>query len=141
MTGDSNEESIRISRIDRDLRNLLSIAQSQMRPGFSRVGRFVNAVADGKIGSMQTFAAADINDIRIGNRHGDGTDRTGWLIIKDRLPGSPVIGRLENAAIDLRHVKDIWLRGNAGDRARSTAAEWSDVAPSQRARKTLVGRE
>ena len=68
-------------------------------------------------------------------------DRTGWLIVKNRLPGSPVIGRFENAAIDLRHVKDVWLRGNAGDRTSSTAAEWSDVAPSQRASKTLVGGE
>src|SRR6185295_1137387 len=59
---------------------------------------------------MQPFTAADINDLRIGNRHRDGTDRTGWLIVKNRLPRSPAIGRFENAAIDLRHVKDVWLR-------------------------------
>src|SRR6266550_245672 len=90
---------------------------------------------------MQSFAAADINDFRIGNRHCDGADRTGWLIIKNRLPRPPIICRLEHAAIDLRHVKDIWLRKNAGDRASPTAAERSDVAPSQRAIKTGVGGE
>src|SRR6476660_8182568 len=90
---------------------------------------------------MQPFTAADINDLRIGNRHRDGTDRTGWLIVKNRLPRSPVIGRFENAAIDLRHVKDVWLRGNAGHRTSSAAVEWSDGAPTQRASRTLVGRE
>jgi len=74
MTSDSNEESIRISRIDRELRHLLSIAQSQMRPGFSRVRRFVNAITDRKIRPMQPFAAADVNNLRIGNRDCDGAD-------------------------------------------------------------------
>src|SRR5207248_1954330 len=89
---------------------------------------------------MQPFAAADINDLRIGNRDGDSADRTGWLIVKNRLPGSPIIGGLEDAAIDLGHVKNIWLRGNAGDCTGPTAAEWSDVAPSQGAIKTGVCR-
>src|SRR5207248_10959339 len=89
---------------------------------------------------MQPFTAAYINDLRMGNRHRDGTDRTGWLIVKNRLPRSPIMERFENAAIDLRHVKDVWLRGNAGDCTSSSDAEWSDVAPSQRASKTLRGR-
>src|ERR1700751_4920828 len=112
-----------------------------MRPSFSRVRRFVNTVTDRKIRSMQPFTSAYINSLRIGNRHRDGADGTGWLVVKNRLPRSPIICRLEDAAIDLRHVKDVWLRGNDGDCTSSTAAEWSDVAPSQRASKTLVGRE
>src|SRR5437588_6869669 len=130
MTGDGDEKPIRISRIDRELRNLLSIAQSQMGPGFSGVSRFVDAVADGQIGSMQTFAAADVNHVWIRSRHGDGANRTGWLIIEDWLPGPPVIGRLEDAAIDLGHVKCVRLRRDAGDRVRSAAAERPDIAPS-----------
>src|SRR5436190_2043750 len=90
---------------------------------------------------MQSFAAPDINDLRNRERHCDGPDRTGWLIVKNRLPGSPISGRLEDAAIDLRYVKDICLRGNAGDRPSPTAAERSDVAPSQRAIKTRGGGE
>src|SRR5438132_9131091 len=90
---------------------------------------------------MQPFAAAHVNDRRIGNRHCDGADRTGWLIVKNRLPGSPIIDRFEDATIDLRHVKDIWLRGNASDCTSPTAAEWSDVAPSQRAVQTHVGEQ
>src|SRR5438552_163258 len=88
---------------------------------------------------MQPFTAAYINDLRIGNRHCDSADRPGWLIVKNRLPGSPAVCRLEDAAIDLRHVKDIWQRGNAGDCTSAAAAERSEVAPSQRAIETRVG--
>src|SRR5205823_2429166 len=90
---------------------------------------------------MQAFAAAHINDLRIRNRHCDSADRTGRLIVKNRLPGSPIVCRFEDAAIHLRHVKNIWLRGNPGDRTSPTAAERSDVAPSQRVIKTRVGGE
>src|SRR5438034_11591416 len=88
---------------------------------------------------MQPFTAAYINDLRIGNRHRDGTDRTGWLIVKNRLPRSPIIDGFEDAAIDLRHIKNIWLRGNTSDCTSSTATERSDIAPSQRAVETHVG--
>ena len=91
MPGHRDEESIGIARIDRDLRDLLAVAQAEMRPGFARVGRFVDAVADGQIGPMQAFAAADIDDVRIRNRHRDRADGTGRLIVENRLPGAPVI--------------------------------------------------
>src|SRR5437762_3792237 len=90
---------------------------------------------------MKPFSTAHINDLRIGNRHGDGADRTGWLIVKNRLPGSSIIDGFEDTAIDLRHVKDIWLRGNTSDCTSPAAAERSDVAPSQHAIKTRVGGE
>src|SRR5207253_3190902 len=43
--------------------------------------------------------------------------------------------------VDLRHIKNIWLRGNTSDCTSSTAAERSDAAPSQRVIKTRVGGE
>ena len=69
-----DNDSIRVARIDGDLRNLLPIAQAKMRPRLSRVRRFVDAVADRKVGTLQAFAAADVNDIRIRRRHRDTTD-------------------------------------------------------------------
>ncbi len=48
-----------------DARDLLTIAQSEMRPRLSGISRFVNAVANRKIRAMQPFAAANANDVRI----------------------------------------------------------------------------
>ena len=42
MPGDRYEQVIGIARIDRDLRDLLAVAQAEMRPAFARVGRFVD---------------------------------------------------------------------------------------------------
>jgi hypothetical protein len=38
MARDSDEDAIRIAWIDGNLRDLLPIAQSQMRPGLARIG-------------------------------------------------------------------------------------------------------
>ena len=65
MPGDGDEQPISIARVDRELRDLLPITQSQMRPRFSRVSRFVDAVANGQIRTVQTFAAANVNHVRI----------------------------------------------------------------------------
>ena len=69
----------------------------------------------------------------------DGANRAGWLIVKDRLPCSSVVGCFENATVDLRHVKDIRLGRNAGDGMGATTAKRADVAPPQRAIKTRIG--
>ena len=55
MSGHRHEQMIGIARIDRDLRDLLAVAQAEMRPGLARIGRFVDAVADRKIGPMQVL--------------------------------------------------------------------------------------
>ena len=65
MPGNRNEQAVRIARIDGDLRDLLTVAQAEMCPGASGVCRFVDTVSDGKIRTLQSFAAADINDVRI----------------------------------------------------------------------------
>ena len=87
---------------------------------------------------MQTFAAADIDDVRIRNRNCDRPDRAGRLIIKNRLPGSPEIGRFEDTAIHLRSVKDVRLRGHTTDRARASAAVRTDVPPAQHRPEVLI---
>jgi hypothetical protein len=47
------------------------------------------------------------------------------------LPGSAVIRRFENAAINLRDIKYVWLRRNSGHGSGPSTAERSDVAPVQ----------
>ena len=46
MTGYGNKNSVRIFWIDSQLRDLLTVGQSQMLPRCSGISRFINAVAD-----------------------------------------------------------------------------------------------
>src|SRR6185436_15450471 len=66
MSEDGDEQTVGIARIDGDHRNLLTVAKSEMRPCFSSVGRLVDAIAGREIGTLQSFAAPDIDDVRIG---------------------------------------------------------------------------
>src|SRR4029450_10453712 len=68
VPGHGHEQMPGIAGIDRNLRNLLAIAQTEMHPGLARIGRFVDAVADGKIGPMQSFAAPGVDGVRIRTR-------------------------------------------------------------------------
>src|SRR6266446_2789520 len=53
-----DEEAIGILGIDDDGCDLLRVAQAEMLPSAARVGRSIDAVAHGEIGSAQAFAAA-----------------------------------------------------------------------------------
>src|SRR5258706_13488235 len=101
-----------------------------MLPGFAGVGRFVDAVTDGKIGALQAFAAAGVDDVWIGRRHGDRADRAGGLIVEDRLPGVAVVGGFPDAAVVDADVEDVRLARDAYRDGSAAAAEWADHAPS-----------
>ena len=131
MPGHSHEKPVSIFWIDSQLRDLLTVAQSQMRPRLASISRFVNAIPDRKIGPMQSFTAADVNNVRICRRNRDRADRRRRLIVKNRLPCPAVVGGFKNAAVHRRHVEDIRLRRNACDRASAPTAMRSDVPPAQ----------
>ena len=91
MAENRDEEPVWIGRVDDDLRNLLAVAQAEVRPGLAGVGGFVHAVAGGEIGALQSFAAADVDDVRIGLRDRQRADRSGRLIVEDRRPDAAVV--------------------------------------------------
>ena len=72
MSGSRDKDPVWITRIDRELRDLLSVTQSEMRPGLARVGGFVDAVTHGEVRPMQTFAAPDVDHVRIRIRNCQG---------------------------------------------------------------------
>ena len=74
MTERGDEEAIRIPRVDGNLRDLLRVAQSEVRPRRAGVRRFVDAVADRKVRPRQPFTTSDVQDVRIGWRHRDPAD-------------------------------------------------------------------
>jgi hypothetical protein len=123
------EHPIRIVRINRDAADLLPVAQTQMPPGLAGVGRFVNPVAGRKVRPLQPFSATYINDVGIGRRHRDYANRPGRLIVKNRLPGLPEIGRFPNAAVIDAHVKHVGLARYADYRRSAPSAKRPDHPP------------
>src|SRR6185503_9006600 len=132
MTEGGDVDEIGIARIDEYCSDLLCVAQSEVSPGLSTVGRFVNAVPCGKIRALQSFAAADVDRFRFRWRDRDRADRPGWLNVEDRFPRVAVIGRFPNAAVVDAYIRDVWLAGNAGGADCTAAAERANHAPLHR---------
>ena len=131
MSQHGDEETVGIARVHQDGGNLLAVAQPQMTPGLAPVDGLVHAVAGGKIGTLQSFAGAHVDDVGVGRRERDGADGTGGLVVEDGLPGAADVVRLPHAAIVHADVEDVGLGGNAGGADGAPAAEGADVAPAE----------
>src|SRR5580692_6582250 len=129
MAEDGNENAIGILRVDDDVGDLLAVAQAQVLPGFSAVAGFVDAVAGGKIGTAETFAAAHINNVSIARRDGKRADGAGGLTVEDGEPGATGIGGFPDAAVVYADVKEIWIAGDAGGGYGAASTEGADAAP------------
>src|SRR5512133_928319 len=101
-----------------------------MRPGFSGICRFVNSISHREIRPLQSLAAGDVNNIRIGWRYGNRANRLGRLIVENRIPSSPIVVRLPYAPVHRADVEHIRLTRNARNRAGASSAEWSHHAPA-----------
>ena len=110
MAEHRGEDPIRIVRIDGERRDLLAVAQAEVRPGAAGVGRSVDAVAHREVGALQPLAAADVDDVRIRRRHRDRADRLRRLVVEDGLPGAPVVVGPPDAAVADADVEDIRMR-------------------------------
>ena len=129
MAEDSDEQTVGVPRVDDDLRDLLAVSQAQVGPGLPGVGGLVDAVARGQIRPLQSLAAPDVDDVRVRRREGDGADRPARLVVEDREPGAPVVGRLPDAAVDDADVEDVGLARDAGGGFGAAPAKGPDVAP------------
>src|ERR1700677_3141093 len=138
MALDGNEEAFGIVRIDDDVGDLLGVAEAEMRPGFSSIDGFVHAVPDGEVRALQTFAAANVDDVGIAGGDGDGADGARGLVVENWVPGVAEVVGLPDTPVDLGHVEDARLLGDAGDGDGASAAEGADAAPAEIGVKTLV---
>ena len=100
-----------------------------MSPGLSAVGRLVNAVASGKIGTLKSFATPDVDRFRLRRRNGERANRAGWLIVEDRFPRVAVVSGLPDAAVVDSYIKDVWLTRNAGGADSPSGTEWTNHPP------------
>src|SRR5512143_3556955 len=126
-----DEQAIWVARVDDDRADLLPVAQAEVLPGFPGIGRFVHAVTGGQIGTLQAFAATDVDDVGIGWGHRESAYRTGRLIIEDRFPCMTEIVGFPHAAVVDADVKDVWLTGYPGCSDGSTPSMWSDHPPTK----------
>src|SRR2546429_635312 len=133
-----NKKAVRILRIDKNRGDLPCIAQPKVRPSFSRVSGFIDTVAGRQVRPLQTFPAADVNDIRVGRCHGQRPHRTGRLVVKNRIPGIPEVSGFPDATVDGRHVKNARLSCHARDCYGAATAKRPDAAPAHLAKQLLV---
>ena len=69
-----------------------------MLPGLAAVGGAPDAVADRGTLAVVRLARADVDDVRIGRRNGDGADRFIRHVVEHRMPVKAAVGRLPHAA-------------------------------------------
>ena len=111
-----------------------------MRPGLAGVGRLVHAVARREIGTDDSRAAADIDNVGIGRRYRDGADRAGGLLVEQRHPGRAEVGRSPDAAVIEADVEYVGLAGHARERPRPPCPGRPDGAPVHLGVKSPVNR-
>ena len=117
--------------MDDDAADLLDVAETDVRPGAAAVGRLEDAVADAEVGTVQAFAASDVEDVGMRRRDGDVADRSGGRLVEDRLPGAAVVVGLPDAAVVHAHEEHARLGGDAHGADRSAGAERTDQAIAQ----------
>ena len=130
MSQDRDEQRLRVLRIDDDLRDLLAVAQTVVRPRLAGVGGLVDAVARREIGALKSFTAPDVDDVGIRRRDGDGANRAGRLVVEDGRPGTTKVVRLPDAAVDGADVEDVRLIRDADRGLGAARAMRADHAPA-----------
>ena len=129
MPEHGDEQPVGVGRVDVDLRDHLRVVKAKVRPRLARVSRLVHAVARRQVGANDSGARADVDDVRVGRRHGNRANRAAAGRVEDRLPVRAVVGRAPHAAVveaDVRHVR---LTRHAGHGARTARTCGSDLAP------------
>ncbi len=134
----SDENAVGIFRVDENHGDLLGTTQTEVRPRFSRVGGLVDSVAGREIRTLQAFAAAHVNDVRIGRCNRQRANRARGLVIENRIPGVAKIGALPDAAIDGGHVENVGLVRHAGDGHGAASAKRPDAAPAHLGVELLI---
>ncbi len=138
MSQHGHEQAVGVSRIHVYRRDLLAVAQTEMRPRIAAVARPVHAIARREVGALQSLAASDVEHLRIRRRDGDRADRPGRLIVEDRRPHPTVVGGLPHAAVVHPYVEHVRLIRNPDCRHCSTAAVRPDHSPPQLREKRRI---
>ena len=133
------EHAIRIARIDDECGNLLTITKAEMRPVRTAVHGFVDAISRRQVGTLQSFTATDVNDIRCRGRDRDCADGAGRLLVEDGAPDAAVIRALPHATVVHADVKHVRLPRHADGRYRAPTPVRPDHSPAHLREGSRVG--
>ena len=131
MTDRRDEHDIGILWIDGHPTDLPRVVETDVGPVLAGIGGLIHPVAVRDLRPHVAFTGADVDDVRIRIRDGDGANRRHRLRIEDRQPGPPRVRRLPDAAADRAHVERVGLARHAADAVHAPAAEGTEHAPAQ----------
>src|SRR5450830_1893583 len=94
-----DEKAVGVFRIDVDIRDHLAVAEPEVCPRLPSVGGLVHTVTGSEIGTNDSCAAPYVDDVRVGWRDCDGTDRSRGLVVEEREPVGAEVGRAPDPAI------------------------------------------
>ena len=112
--------------------------ESHVRPGLAGVGRLVHTIAHGDVRTDVRFAGADPDDGRIRHRHRQRARGVCVLLVEDRPPDDPSVGRLPDAAARRAGVVREGIPHHARNR-RESVSDGTDMPERQRAER--IGRD
>ena len=115
--------------MNNDSSNVPGVFQADVRPGLAGVGGFVDAVSEREVAADAGFARADIDDVGIGIRHGNGADGRYRLLIKERIPADPAIGGFPDASASRAKIVGIRLARHTSHRQHAAATERPNQTP------------
>src|SRR5262249_33643032 len=106
----------------------LPLVLPHLLPRLAGVGRFPDAVADLDVAANVGLAAADVHDVGVRRRHGDGAGAGQLDVYRDGLPGVAAVLGLPHAAGGRGGIIDVRIAGHAAGAADAAAGGGADVA-------------
>jgi hypothetical protein len=123
---------IRVVRVDANLADVARFTKADVPPASSGVGTSIDAVTVRDVDADGGLASAGIDNVRVGRRYGQGSDRGGGE--EPIGHGPPVcsgIGRFPDAAGDSAEIERAGIMPCAGYGNDAATAERSDAAPPE----------
>jgi len=117
VPGGSHIDDVGVGRVDLDTGNRVRVGQPHVLPGVTTVDRLVDPRARHRRTENVGLACAHPDDVLVGRRQGDVTDRGRSGLLEDRLPAHALVLAPPHAARGAGHVDRVVvpLRGHDGD--------------------------
>ncbi len=118
-----DQDRVRVARMHNHAADVPRIAQPDVLPGLAGIGGFVDSVTVGDVAAQAGLAAAHVDGVGVGGRHGDGADGGSGLLVEHRLPIGAAVSGLPHAARCAAEIVRIGVARNSGDRQHAPTAK------------------